>query len=97
MPRAALSDSEEEDKKVASNGKRATRTESPAEENANDGGDSSEEDENKEEEYEIEAILQMRQGVFGPVRALFLTKTRPDASYAVLTSSINPRGKLATS
>lgn len=71
MPRATASDSEEEVKKVTKKTKRVSTAEIDAEGDASDaeeasGGD----DDDDEPEYEIEAILDAKQGVFTPVRVL---------------------------
>lgn len=77
MPRAADSDSEEEVKKSTMKTKRASKADVDAEEDANDGENvSGGDDEDDEPEYEIEAILDAKQGVFEQVRITNLLLTR---------------------
>lgn len=77
MPRKADSDSEEEVKKSTMKTKRSSKAEVDAEEDVNDGENvSGGDDEDDEPEYEIEAILDAKQGVFEQVRITNIHLTR---------------------
>lgn len=77
MPRKTDSDSEEEVKKSTLKTKRASKADVDAEEDANEGENvSGGDDEDDEPEYEIEAILDAKQGVFEQVRITNIHLTR---------------------
>lgn len=76
MPRPAASDSEEELQPSKKQGTTKKKVEGTP---VNDVNDEDSED-GSDEEFEIEAILDARQGVFGPVcTSVYLNSTRPDA------------------